>query len=151
VNTAARLEQAAAPGTVLIGEVTHHLVRDAVEADGPRALTLKGKRHEVMAWAMLGHPRSRRVEAPPERHAGDRQDQLRRLLAFLYAFMNLARTGAPRLHPGAASAADKAAEAARLKGSVAAERRVSAYAFTCRLAYGLTCRSAEVSTPVRLS
>jgi class 3 adenylate cyclase len=33
VNTAARLEQAAASGTVLIGEVTHHLVRDAVEAD----------------------------------------------------------------------------------------------------------------------
>jgi class 3 adenylate cyclase len=41
VNIAARLEQAAAPGTVVIGEVTHHLVRDAVEADGPRALTLK--------------------------------------------------------------------------------------------------------------
>jgi class 3 adenylate cyclase len=67
VNTAARLEQAAAPGTVLIGAVTHHLVRDAVEADGPRVLTLKGKRHEVMAWAMQGHPRSRRVEAPPKR------------------------------------------------------------------------------------
>ena len=32
VNTAARLEAAAEPGEILIGDETHRLVRDAVEA-----------------------------------------------------------------------------------------------------------------------
>jgi class 3 adenylate cyclase/tetratricopeptide (TPR) repeat protein len=54
VNTAARLEQAAAPGTILIGEATYHLVRDAVEAAGPRMLKLKGKRDDIMAWEVQG-------------------------------------------------------------------------------------------------
>ena len=33
VNVAARLEQAAGPGEILIGEATHRLVRDAVEVE----------------------------------------------------------------------------------------------------------------------
>jgi class 3 adenylate cyclase/tetratricopeptide (TPR) repeat protein len=49
VNTAARLEQVAAPGTVLIGEATYHLVQDAVVADEPRIMALKGKREDVTA------------------------------------------------------------------------------------------------------
>jgi class 3 adenylate cyclase len=36
VNVAARLEQSAEPGEILIGETTHHLTRDAVRGD-PRA------------------------------------------------------------------------------------------------------------------
>jgi class 3 adenylate cyclase/tetratricopeptide (TPR) repeat protein len=43
VNVAARLEQAAAPGQVLIGEATYRLVRDAVEVDDAEELQLKGK------------------------------------------------------------------------------------------------------------
>ena len=91
VNTAARPGQAAALGTVLIGEVTHHLVRDAVEADGPRALTLKGKRHEVMAWAVLGIiPGAAGLKRRLNANAGDRQDQRRRLLT---AFHRTVGTG----------------------------------------------------------
>ena len=37
VNIAARLEQAAAPGEILIGEPTYRLVRDAVEGGAGRA------------------------------------------------------------------------------------------------------------------
>jgi class 3 adenylate cyclase len=43
VNVAARLEQAAEAGTILIGEETLRLVRDAVEADAVEPLGLKGK------------------------------------------------------------------------------------------------------------
>lgn len=54
VNTAARLEQAAPPGTILIGEAAYHLVRDAVVAGERRMLALKGKRDDVTAWAVQG-------------------------------------------------------------------------------------------------
>src|SRR5713226_3853437 len=43
VNVAARLEQAAAPGEVLLGEPTLALVRDAVEIEPVEPLSLKGK------------------------------------------------------------------------------------------------------------
>ena len=43
VNVAARFEQAAAPGEVLIGEATHALVHEAVVAEPVEPLTLKGK------------------------------------------------------------------------------------------------------------
>ena len=43
VNVAARLEQAAAPGEVLIGEPTFALVRDAVDVEPIEPLVLKGK------------------------------------------------------------------------------------------------------------
>src|SRR6516164_3228605 len=43
VNVAARFEQAAEPGEVLIGEETFRLIRDAVEVDVLEPVTLKGK------------------------------------------------------------------------------------------------------------
>src|SRR5205823_2316223 len=48
--TAARLQTAAEPSTVLIGESTWHLVRDAVDAEALDALHLKGKTEPVPAW-----------------------------------------------------------------------------------------------------
>src|SRR5206468_10471438 len=42
VNVAARLEQAAAPGEILIGEPTRRLARDAVELEPVDGLDLKG-------------------------------------------------------------------------------------------------------------
>ena len=49
VNVAARLEQAAAPGEILLGESTHRLVRDAVEVTPVEPLDLKGKAEPVHA------------------------------------------------------------------------------------------------------
>ena len=53
VNIAARLEQAAAPGEVLIGEPTFRLVRDAVVADPVDPLELKGKAETVPAFRLV--------------------------------------------------------------------------------------------------
>lgn len=53
VNVAARLEQAAAPGEVLIGSETLALVRDAVFAEPLEALPLKGKSEPVPAFRLL--------------------------------------------------------------------------------------------------
>ena len=53
VNVAARLEAAAAPGEILIGEETHALVRDSVGVEPVAALTLKGKSEPVPAWRLL--------------------------------------------------------------------------------------------------
>jgi class 3 adenylate cyclase len=49
VNVAARLEQAGAPGEILLGESTHRLVRDAVEVTPVEPLELKGKAEPVRA------------------------------------------------------------------------------------------------------
>ena len=53
VNVAARLEQHAAPGEVLVGEPTYRLVREAVEAEPVEPLELKGKTERVPAWRLL--------------------------------------------------------------------------------------------------
>jgi hypothetical protein len=53
VNVAARLEQVAAPGEVLLGETTYTLVRDAVSVEPIEPLELKGKRQPVRAYRLL--------------------------------------------------------------------------------------------------
>jgi class 3 adenylate cyclase/tetratricopeptide (TPR) repeat protein len=53
VNVAARLEQAAQPGEVLIGEETLRLVRPAVSVGDERRLDLKGKTEPVGAHPLL--------------------------------------------------------------------------------------------------
>jgi class 3 adenylate cyclase/tetratricopeptide (TPR) repeat protein len=54
VNTAARLEQAAAPGETLIGRATYLLVADAVDAEAAEPIVAKGKAEPVRAWRLLG-------------------------------------------------------------------------------------------------
>ncbi len=61
VNVAARFEQAAAPGEVLIGEMTHELVQGAVDAERVEPLDLKGKSEPVPAFRLLT------ARAAPER------------------------------------------------------------------------------------
>ncbi len=63
VNVAARLEQAAEPGEVLLGEPTLELVREAVEAEPVGPLELKGKAKPVAAHRLL-----QVLEAPERRH-----------------------------------------------------------------------------------
>jgi class 3 adenylate cyclase/tetratricopeptide (TPR) repeat protein len=53
VNTAARLEQAAGPNEVLIGDLTWRLVRDAVDVEPVEPLELKGKAERVAAYRLL--------------------------------------------------------------------------------------------------
>jgi predicted ATPase len=69
VNVAARLEQAAAPGEILLGEHTHRLVRDAIHAEPLEPMALKGKAHVVRPYRLLelieGAPAlERRFDAP---------------------------------------------------------------------------------------
>ena len=53
VNVAARLEQAAQPGEILIGEETLALVRDAVQVEAVEPLELKGKSEPVAAHRLV--------------------------------------------------------------------------------------------------
>ena len=63
VNVAARLEQAAQPGEILIGAETLALVRDAVEVEPLEPLALKGKSERMPAYRLvaLRHAPGRRV------------------------------------------------------------------------------------------
>jgi class 3 adenylate cyclase/tetratricopeptide (TPR) repeat protein len=54
VNVAARLEQHAEPGEVLLGEATHRLVRNAVNAEPVEPIEVKGKAERVRAWRLIG-------------------------------------------------------------------------------------------------
>ena len=53
VNVAARFEQAATPGEVLIGRATYRLVRDAVEVEPMAPLELKGKSEPIPAFRVV--------------------------------------------------------------------------------------------------
>ncbi|MHB8642837.1 MAG: AAA family ATPase [Gaiellaceae bacterium] len=53
VNVAARLEQAAQPGEILVGAETFALVRDAVEVERLEPLELKGKSERVPAFRLV--------------------------------------------------------------------------------------------------
>ena len=53
VNVAARLQQAAAPDEVLIGQGTLDLVRDAVEVEAVEPLELRGKSEPVPAFRLV--------------------------------------------------------------------------------------------------
>jgi class 3 adenylate cyclase len=53
VNVAARLEQAAAPGEIVIGPQTWRLVREVVTAEPVEPLRLKGKSQPVAAYRLL--------------------------------------------------------------------------------------------------
>ena len=69
VNLAARLEQAAEPGEILVGAATHELVRDAVEAEPLTGLQLRGKAQPVTAFRVLQvqldvEGRARRADLP---------------------------------------------------------------------------------------
>jgi class 3 adenylate cyclase/tetratricopeptide (TPR) repeat protein len=63
VNVAARLEQAARPGDVLLGEATFTLVREAVDVEAVEPLELKGKGKPVPAYRLVSVH-----EAPERRH-----------------------------------------------------------------------------------
>jgi class 3 adenylate cyclase/tetratricopeptide (TPR) repeat protein len=53
VNLAARLQQAAEPGEVLVGATTYSLAADAVEFGPPREIAAKGFGDAVIAWPVV--------------------------------------------------------------------------------------------------
>jgi class 3 adenylate cyclase len=53
VNLAARLQEAAEPGRIVVGETTARLVRGAFALDALGALPLKGRAEPVPAWAVV--------------------------------------------------------------------------------------------------
>ena len=89
VNTAARLEQAAGPGEVLLGPETYLLVRDAVEVGPVRQVEARGKSESVPARMLLqvdglASGRSRRVNVPlvgRDRELRTLEDALERTVA----------------------------------------------------------------------
>jgi class 3 adenylate cyclase/tetratricopeptide (TPR) repeat protein len=56
VNTAARLEQLAPVGEILLGQATHAMVKGAVEVEPVAPLSAKGKSSPVHAWKLLSAP-----------------------------------------------------------------------------------------------
>ena len=71
VNTASRLQGAAAPGTVLVGDATRGESEAAIDYEAAGDLTLKGKTETLTAWralrvaaGRLGSGRARRLEPP---------------------------------------------------------------------------------------
>jgi class 3 adenylate cyclase/tetratricopeptide (TPR) repeat protein len=88
VNTASRLQSAAQPGTVLVGEVTQRAASKAIVFERAGEQTLKGKTAPVPAWRALrvvaevgGRNRAETLEAP---FVG-RDDELRLLKDLFHA------------------------------------------------------------------
>jgi class 3 adenylate cyclase len=97
VNTASRLQTAAAPGTVLVGEATQRAASRAITFEPAGDQTLKGKESPVPAWRALrvvaergGRNRSDALEAP---FVG-RDEELRLLKDLFHA---TSREAKPRL------------------------------------------------------
>jgi class 3 adenylate cyclase len=97
VNTASRLQSAAEPGTVLVGEKTYNAIASSIACTPVASLSLKGKAGEVAAWRALrvlsemgGSGRGTAPEPP----FGGRDEELRLSKELLHA---TGREGRPRL------------------------------------------------------
>ena len=91
VNTAARLEQAAEPGSIVIGELTYRLVHEAVDASPLDPVDAKGKAEPVRAYRV---DRVSAVGDARDHGAGDlvgREDELR-VVMDAYARASATRT-----------------------------------------------------------
>jgi class 3 adenylate cyclase/tetratricopeptide (TPR) repeat protein len=83
VNVAARLYQAAGPGEILLGELTHRLAGDSFSAEAIEPIRAKGKRKPVPAYRLFSV-----ALAGPGRHSWEtplvgRDAELRRLVQLL--------------------------------------------------------------------
>jgi class 3 adenylate cyclase len=83
VNSAARLEQTAEPGEILVSERTARAARDMI-FDGPRKLGLRGKGESVRAYALLGAGTKAERGVPGLRAPIVGRDRELALLATLY-------------------------------------------------------------------
>ena len=97
VNTASRLQSAAAPGTVLVGERTYRSVAESIACVPLESLSVKGRADPLFAWQavrviseMGGSNRGNAPEPP----FGGRDEELRLAKELLHA---TGREGRPRL------------------------------------------------------
>ena len=109
VNVAARLQQAAQPGEILITAETHRLVRDAVEAEPMGEVAVKGRQAPIDALRLLTVDRSaagheRRLDSPmvgrerPRRLLDDAFAEVRdQRLCHLFTVLGPAGVGKSRL------------------------------------------------------
>jgi class 3 adenylate cyclase/tetratricopeptide (TPR) repeat protein len=109
VNVAARLQQAAAPGEILLGSETRALARDAVTVDEVPALELKGKLEPVAAFRLTAVERhapgvARHLDAAMVGRAHERQllsdafaGAVRRRGCALFTLLGTAGVGKSRL------------------------------------------------------
>lgn len=72
VNTASRIESNTLGGQVLLGEATYREVKDAVAADSPRAIMMKGIKQPLVVYAVhrIGAPYGVALARPPEEQQG---------------------------------------------------------------------------------
>ena len=83
VNTAARLEQAAGRGEIILGDLTYRLAHDEIEVEEIPPLTLKGKAEPVPAYRLVS---VREVAAPRTADAAPfvgREEEMGRLTSTL--------------------------------------------------------------------
>jgi class 3 adenylate cyclase len=85
VNVAARLEQAARTGEVLLGSETHRLVRASVEVEPVEAVEAKGKAEPVEAFRLLAV----KAVSAPRRHGARMVGRERQLKLLEDAFANV--------------------------------------------------------------
>jgi class 3 adenylate cyclase/tetratricopeptide (TPR) repeat protein len=92
VNIGKRLEQAAAPGEIVLGETTHRLVGHAVHATRLEPLALKGKAEETVAYRLESvDPAATAIPRRDDTQFVGQQRELERLRA---AFEEAASAGA---------------------------------------------------------
>jgi class 3 adenylate cyclase/tetratricopeptide (TPR) repeat protein len=94
VNVAARLEQTAGPGEVLLGELTYRLVKYKVQVEAVPPLDLKGKAEPVPAYRLLAVAD---ISPGAEREHGPLVGRERELGLLLGAFSDAVAAGACRL------------------------------------------------------
>ncbi len=97
VNTASRLQSAAEPGTVLIGEKTFRAVSASIACVSVDPLTLKGKSEQLPAWQamrVISELGGSNRGSAPEPPFGGRDEELRMTKELLHA---TSREGRPRL------------------------------------------------------
>jgi class 3 adenylate cyclase len=79
INVAARLEEAAGPGEILLSEETLRLVRDAVDVERLPPLALKGKSKPAAVWRLVAVDDNAGFTRHPAVSMVGRQAELRRL------------------------------------------------------------------------
>jgi class 3 adenylate cyclase len=94
VNTASRMQGAAPPNAILVGEETYRATRGAVDYREVEPLTVKGKRDSVRAWVAVGvrnDPGERTASTVPMLGRGNEMNSLER------TFESVARDRRPHL------------------------------------------------------